>query len=187
MEIDKLRSRSLLGNLSELDAVVKLEEGHRYATDSGDWRGFATELQKLGPTAARQLWEFLDSLPRKAGADGHFHFATGMDNTAMTPTGSIAQAAAIKWSDILEEAIDLVGYDFAAPAADPQASAKETFDRMDRLLSEADRVIAARLVFFDGAKTTRAEVAQPQAIRPISRPRARGSVSRRQVNSGIRE
>src|ERR1700730_1039380 len=100
MEIDKLRSRSLLGNLSEMDALVKLEEGHRYAIDTGDWRGFATELKKLGPSAARQLWEFLDGLPKKAGADGHFHFATGMDNTAMTPADSIAQAAAIKWSDI---------------------------------------------------------------------------------------
>jgi len=187
MEIDKLRSRSLLGNLSELDAVVTLEEGHRYATDSGDWRGFAGELKKLGPTAARQLWEFLDGLPRMAGANGHFHFATGMDNTAMAPAGSVAQAAAIKWSDILEEAIDLVGYDFAAPVPDPMASAKETFDRMDRVLSEADRVIAARLVFFDRARTTRADVAQPQAVQPRSRARSRGPVSRHQVNSGIRE
>ena len=36
MEIDKLRSRSLLGDLSELRALVKLEEGYRYATDTAD-------------------------------------------------------------------------------------------------------------------------------------------------------
>jgi hypothetical protein len=151
MEIDKLRSRPLLGDLSELDAVVKLEEGHRYATKSGDWRGFANELKRLGPAAARQLWEFLDGLPERAGASGHLHFATGMDNPAMTPAGSMASAAAIKWSDILSEAIDLVGYDFASTASDPIAKAKETFDRMDSLLSAADRVIASRLIFFHGA------------------------------------
>lgn len=153
MEIDKLRSRSLLGDLSGLGALVKLEEGYRYATDSGDWRGFAKELERLGPTAARQLWDFLDRVPEKAGASGHFHFATGMDNPALTPPGSAAHAAAVRWSDILSEAIDLVGYDFNARASDPLATAKETFDRVDKLLSEADRLIASRLVFFQGAKT----------------------------------
>lgn len=166
MEIDKLRSRSWLGNLSELEAVVKLEEGHRYANDTGDWRGFANELKRLGPPAARQLWDFLDGVPEKAGASSHFHFATGMDNPAMTPAGSTAHAAAIKWSDLLSEAIDLVGYDFSATAPDPVAKSKETFDRMDRLLSEADRVIAARLLFFQGT------VARPGAsFRVAATPR----------------
>jgi hypothetical protein len=153
MEIDKLRSRSLLGDLSGLGALVKLEEGYRYATDCGDWRGFAKELERLGPSAARQLWDFLDGIPEKAGASGHFHFATGMDNPAMTPPGSAAHTAAIKWSDMLSQAIDFVGYDFNPPVPDPLAAAKETFDRVDKLLSEADRLIAARLVFFHGAKT----------------------------------
>jgi hypothetical protein len=151
MEIDKLRSRPLLGDLTEIDTVVKLEEGHRYATRTGDWRGFANEIKRLGPAAARQLWEFLDGLPQRAGASSHLHFATGMDDPEMTPAGSTATAAAIKWSDILSEAIDLVGYDFASTARDPLAKGQETFDRMDSLLSEADRVIASRLIFFKGA------------------------------------
>jgi hypothetical protein len=150
MEIDKLRSRSLLGDLSEMGALAKLEEGYRYATDTGDWRGFAGELEKHGASAARQLWDFLDGVPQRAGTAGHLHFATGMEDTAMAPPGSMAEKAAIKWSDLLSEAIDLVGYDFAAKAPDRLASARETFDRMDKVLSEADRIIAARLVFFQG-------------------------------------
>jgi hypothetical protein len=176
MEIDKLRSRPLLGDLSELDAVVKLEEGHRYATKSGDWRGFANEFNRLGPGASRQLWEFLDGLPERAGASGHLHFATGMDNPAMTPPGSAASAAAIRWSDILSEAIDLVGYDFASTAPDPIAKAKATFDRMDSLLSEADRVIASRLIFFQGAINLPSE--RPERAPELERP-TRGVGSRR--------
>ena len=150
MDIDKLRSVLLLEKAGKMDSdftdLVQLQRNYdAYLSD----QAFATLLSKVGPGLARELWKFLDRLPDKVGASGHFHFATGLTEPSMAPPGSTASDAALKWSETLSEAVDLASFDFPLQ---PIAEAKATLDRMERLLSEADPLIAPRLHFFQVGK-----------------------------------
>ncbi len=158
MEIGKLRSVALLReagkmDLAELSILVNLRiNSPDLAVSDAE---LAFELRRVGRDAARELWEFLNELPGKAGAQDHFHFATGLKEPSMASPGSTAHAAAIRWSEILSEAIELVGYDFAAT---PFPEARATYARMEKLLSaETDGLIAARLRFFQVGKPGDAE------------------------------
>ena len=149
MVVTQLTSVVLLQNagkmkLDELSALVQLRINE--LADAVSDEELAPQLRNTGPAAALQLWEFLNKVTDRAPAKGHFHFATGIEDPWMAPAGSTAHAAALKWSDILSGAIELVGYDFAAT---PKAEARATYDRMCKLLSdENDRFVTARLRFF---------------------------------------
>jgi hypothetical protein len=148
--VTQLRSVVLLQQadkmeLAELSDLVHLRINE--LADAVSNEELAPKLRNTGPAAARQLWEFLDRLPERAPANGHFHFATGLKEPSMAPPGSTAHDLAVRWSKTLSEAIDLVGYDFAAT---PTGDARATHDRLGKLLSdENDRFITARLRFFD--------------------------------------
>jgi hypothetical protein len=65
----------------------------------------------------------------------------------MARQGSIAHDDAIRWSKILSEAIDLLGYDFDATSI---AEARATYDRMDNVVDDdTDHRISSRLRLFE--------------------------------------
>lgn len=153
MDIDKLTSVKLLRkagkDLPDFSDFVQLQRNSNDASLSD--QDFALGMGRVGPAVARELWKFLNGLPDKVEASGHFHFATGMKEPSMAPPGSTALAAVMTWSKILSEAIDLASYDFAAI---PTGEARATFDRMGKLLSdENDGLVTARLRFFQVRNT----------------------------------